>query len=153
MPGKDGRTRLAEGIALLDDAGAIKQVSGEDRYRQIAADYAEVTAARKHGGGYKTALVVSPTHREGERVTDAIRQELKAAGRLAADERQFTALRPLNLTEAQRSDKAEYTPGSVVQFVQNARGFARGERATVTSTDKQGVHVMRGDGSAARSCR
>jgi hypothetical protein len=37
----------------------------------------------------------------------------------------------------------------VVQFVQNARGFARGERATVTGTDKAGVHVTRADGSAA----
>ena len=36
------------------------------RYQQIADDYAEVTQARKHGGGFKTALVVSPTHKEAE---------------------------------------------------------------------------------------
>jgi conjugative relaxase-like TrwC/TraI family protein len=146
-PGKDGRTRLEEGIAMFDNAGAIIETSGEDRYRRIAADYAEVTAARKHGGGYKTALVVSPTHREADKVTGAIREELKAEGRLGKDERQFTSLRPLNLTEAQRTDRTEYSAGAVVQFVQNARGFRRGERVTVAGMDKEGVHVTRVDGS------
>jgi len=149
MPGADGKTRLASGIEMLDKSGAIIEASGEDRYRRIAADYAEVTAARKHGGGVKTALVVSPTHKEGERVTDAIRDELKAEGRLGGEERAFLSLRPLNLTEAERSDKAEYRPGSVVQFVQNTKGFKRGERVTVASADKTGVHVTRADGGAA----
>jgi hypothetical protein len=52
-------------MEMLDNMGAIIEASGEDRYQQIAADYAEVTAERKHGGGFKTALVVSPTHTEG----------------------------------------------------------------------------------------
>ena len=148
LPGKDGKTRLEEGIEMLNQMGAIIETSGEDRYRAIAADYAEVTSERKHGGGVKTALVVSPTHREAENVTDAIRDELKSNGRLGKDERQFASLRPLNLTEAQRKDAREYVPGTVVQFHQNATGFTRGERLTVASTDKQGVHVTRGDGSA-----
>jgi conjugative relaxase-like TrwC/TraI family protein len=147
IPGKDGRTRLEAGIELLDRSGAIIEASGEERYRQIASDYAEATAARKHGGGYKTALVVSPTHREADRVTDAIRDELRSEGRLGKDEREFTSLRPLNYTEAQRMDKAEYQPGSVVQFVQNAKGFKRGERVTVSGADKLGVHVTREDGT------
>jgi hypothetical protein len=148
-PGKDGRTRLEAGIEMLDRSGAIIEASGDDRYRQIAADYAEVTAARKHGGGFRTALVVSPTHSEGERVTGAIRDELRDEGRLGKDERQFTSLRPLNLTEAQRMDRSEYLPGSVVQFVQNAKGFRRGERLTVAGAGKDGIHVQRADGSAA----
>jgi conjugative relaxase-like TrwC/TraI family protein len=146
-PDKEGRTRLEAGIEILDRSGAIIEASGDDRYRQIAADYAEVTAARKHGGGFKTALVVSPTHREAERVTDAIRGELKSEGRLGKDERQFVSLRPLNLTEAQRMDKSEYAPGSIVQFVQNARGFKRSERVTVSGSDANGIQVQRADGS------
>jgi hypothetical protein len=147
--GKDGKSRLAAGLEMLDRAGAIIEAPGENRYQHIAADYAEVTAARKHGGGLKTALVVSPTHREGERVTKAIRDELKAGGRLGKDERGFLSLRPVNLTEAQRSDRSEYQPGAVVQFVQNAKGFRRGERLTVTAKDKDGVHAARADGSGA----
>ena len=128
---KDGRTQLEAGIAKLDSMGAIIEASGDARYQQIATDYAEVTAARKHGGGYKTALVVSPTHKEADRVTDAIRDTLRSEGRLGKDERQFVSLRSRNLTEAQRTDKAEYQPGEVIQFVQNAKGFTRGERVTV----------------------
>jgi conjugative relaxase-like TrwC/TraI family protein len=145
--GKSGKTRLAEGMEMLDQAGAIIEAPGANRYQHIAADYLEVTAARKHGGGSKTALVISPTHKEGERVTSAIREELKHTGRLGGDEREFLSLRPLNLTEAQRADKGEYHPGAVLQFVQHARGFRRGERVTIASTDKQGVHVTRSDGS------
>lgn len=147
--GKDGRTRFLSGMEMLDDMGAIIEAPGENRYSQIAADYAEVTAARKHGGGYKTALVVSPTHKEADKVTGAIRDTLKAEGRLGEDERQFLSLRPLNLTDAQRGDAREYLPGNVVQFVQNAKGFRRGERLTVTDADKDGVHTQRADGTMA----
>jgi len=147
-PDVEGGTRLEAGIKMLDDIGAITEASGTDRYRQIAADYAEVTASRKHGGGFRTALVVSPTHREGEKVSAAIRNALKADGRLGKDERQFLSLRPLNLTEAQRGDRQAYIGGEVVQFVQNAKGYRRGERATVTASDTAGVHILRADGSA-----
>jgi conjugative relaxase-like TrwC/TraI family protein len=147
-PDADGGTRLEAGLKKLDDMGAITESSGEDRYRQIAADYAEVIGTRKADGKYKTALVVSPTHKEGEKVTGAIREELKAEGKLGLDERQFLSLRPLNLTEAQRGDKRAYIGGEVVQFVQNAKGFRRGERARVLSSDNAGVHIRRADGSA-----
>lgn len=148
-PGRDGRTRLEAGMEMLDGMGAIIEAQGEQRYQQIAADYAAVTAEWKHGGGYKTALVVSPTHKEADKVTQAIRETLRAEGRLGLNELQFLSLRPLNLTEAQRSDKAEYLPGTVVQFVQNAKGFKRGERLTVAGADSEGVQVTRGDGAHA----
>ena len=32
--------------------------------------------------------------------------------------------------------------------MQNAKGFKRGERATITGSDSEGVHITRGDGSA-----
>ena len=149
MLGKDGRTRLEAGIEMLDNMGAIIEAPGANRYQQIADDYAEVTAARKHGGGFKTALVVSPTHKEADKVTDAIRETLKSEGRLGTEERQFLSLRPLNLTDAQRGDAREYLPGNVVQFVQNAKGFKRGERLTVTGADKDGVKAQRADGTMA----
>jgi ATP-dependent exoDNAse (exonuclease V) alpha subunit len=145
--GKDGKTRLQAGVEMLDSMGAVVEAQGDDRYRQIAADYAEATKQRKPNGDLKSALVVSPTHREGNQVTAAIREELKADGRLDKSEREFTALRPLNLTEAQRQDPREYVPGAVVQFHQNAKGFGRGERVTVSEAGKNVVHAKRADGS------
>jgi conjugative relaxase-like TrwC/TraI family protein len=144
--GKDGKTRLEAGIGMLDAMGAIIEAEGDDRYRQIADDYAQVTAARKHGGGLKSALVVSPTHSQADRVTEAIRETLKAQGRLGQDERDFLSLRSLNLTEAQRCDSAEYHPAAVVQFHQNAKGFKRSERVTVVSAKDGIVLIKRANG-------
>jgi len=147
--GKDGRTRLEAGMEILDNMGAIIETSGNDRYRQIAGDYAQITRSRKDGGEGKTALVVSPTHKEGELVTEAIREQLRSEGRLGKKDRQLLSLRSLNLTDAQRGDKSEYLPGTVVQFVQNAKGFRRGERLIVERVGKEGVRARRADGSMA----
>jgi ATP-dependent exoDNAse (exonuclease V) alpha subunit len=148
-PGRDGRTRLEEGIEKLDSIGAIIEAKNEGRFERIAADYAAVTAERKAGGALKTALVVSPTHAEAERVTDAIRTGLKSSGRLGKDEREFLTLRPKGLTQAERGDAGQFAPGMVVQFHQNAKGFKRGERVTVTAGDADTVEVRRKDGSVA----
>lgn len=145
-PEKGGRTRLEAGMEMLDKMGAIIETSGDKRYRQIAADYAKVTSQYK-GKKVKTALVVSPTHSEGEKVTAAIRDELKSSGRVSGNERNFLSLRSLNFTEAQRADAREYLPGSVVQFHQNAKGFRRSERATVVSAKAGRVNIRRADGS------
>lgn len=147
--GKDGRTRLEAGIDLLDRMGAVVEVTGESRHRLIAEDYAAAISETKHGGGRKTALVVTPTHKEAERVTEAIRKVLKESGTLSAKEREFTALRPRNLTEAERSIAAHYAPGEVVQFHQNAKGFKRGERVRVADAGIDGVSVTRADGRSA----
>ncbi len=146
--GKDGRTRLEAGMEILDRAGAIVEAQGEDRLLRIAKDYAAVTAQHKPGGETKTALVVSPTHAEGEKVTEAIRQELKSSGRLGKDERDFLTLRARNLTEAERGDAFNYRAGDIVRFAQNAKGYRRGERVTVRQADAQGVIIARADGAA-----
>jgi ATP-dependent exoDNAse (exonuclease V) alpha subunit len=147
--GPDGRTQLEAGIEALDKMGAIVETPGEARYRKIAADYAEVTSERKRDGALKTALVVSPTHKEADRVTEAIRDALKESGKLSAKEREFIALRPLNMTEAERTDFGQYVPGEIVQFHQNAKGFKRGERVKVKSAGMNGVRVIRMNGGEA----
>jgi hypothetical protein len=147
--GKDGRSGLEAGLATLDGIGAIIETQGEERYKQIAEDYADVIGQRKANGENKTALVVSPTNAEARHVTDAIRETLRESGKLSVKERDFTALRSRNLTEAERTDAANYLPGEVVQFHQNAKGFTRGERVTIKSAGVAGVTVTRSNGSTA----
>ena len=65
--------RVAEGFEQLDQLGWIRVVPGQERYAQLAADYVRAVAERKKNGEHKTALVVSPTHAEGDRITGAIR--------------------------------------------------------------------------------
>ena len=45
----------------------------EERYRRMASDYLSATTERKRDGTKKTALVIAPTHAEGDRITDHIR--------------------------------------------------------------------------------
>lgn len=110
------------GFRQLDRLGWVREVDETERYRVLAADYVGAVAAGK------TALVVSPTHLEGEWITGEIRSELKRLGRVGKAERRFVALESTNLTESERSDAVNYSAGDVLVFHQNARGHVKGER-------------------------
>ena len=126
------------GFEKLDQMGAIKELPEGERYKQLATDYADAVSRRK------TALVVSPTHAEGERVTAEIREELKKRGKLGTDDRKLTRFINQQWTEAQRSNPQSYHPGLIVQFHQNAPGFIRGQKLTVSSVG-QDSHVYAQD--------
>lgn len=114
----------------LDKLKWIKQVQGAERYKLLAAAYLTAAKERGKGGNPKTALVVSPTHAEAARVTEAIRTARKANGELSV-ERLVTAYVPAHLTDAQKSDPTEYEPGDLLQFFQNATGHVKGERVII----------------------
>jgi conjugative relaxase-like TrwC/TraI family protein len=117
--------RIQDGFQKLDDLGWIREVGAADRYQALAADYVTTVMTGK------SALVVSPTHMEGEQITDEIRIELRRAGKLGKEQRQFTILTNANLTQAERRDAVNYYPGDVLVFHQNAKGFTRGQRVVV----------------------
>jgi hypothetical protein len=116
--------RTEEGFRGLDKLGWIREVSEADRYKLLARDYVDAVAARK------TALVVSPTHREGDRITAEIRLDLKRR-HLLGEERTFRTLASANLTAAERGDALSYEPSDVIEFHQNATGYRKGTRITV----------------------
>ena len=115
------------GFEKLDQMGAIKELPEDERYKQLAMDYAEAVSR------CKTALVVSPRHAEGVRVTAEIREELKKRGKLGTDDRKLTRLIDQQWTEAQRGNPQSYRAGLIVQFHQNAPGFTRGQKFTISS--------------------
>ncbi|MCC6358745.1 MAG: relaxase domain-containing protein [Phycisphaerales bacterium] len=119
----EGRTE--DGFRELDRLGWIREVGETERYKALANDYVETVEEGK------TALVVSPTHREGEWITDEIRARLKQSGRLGEGERRFLALEGANLTEAEKADPLNYAPGDVLVYHQNVKGHRKGERVTV----------------------
>lgn len=130
------RGDLAEGFAGLEALHAVVELADEaQRYQRLAGEYAD---ALKRG---KTVLAVAPTHAEGRQVTRAVREALRQAGQLATHEREFSRLENLQWTQAQRGDAIRYRPGMVVQFMQKAQGFARGERAVVISAVDKAVVV------------
>ena len=122
--------KAAEGFDELDRLGWVREVEGGERYLRLAEAYLQAAAEKKPDGSPKTALVVSPTHAEKDRITQVIRGELAAKGKLG-EEREFTAWRPLHLTEAERGEAASYDAGDMLQFHQNAKGFKNGQRLLV----------------------
>jgi conjugative relaxase-like TrwC/TraI family protein len=113
---------VEDAFRQLDRLGWVKEVVEADRYKLLARDYVASVAVGK------SALVVSPTHLEGEWVTDEIRSELRRAGKLGQEQRQFRVLENANFTEAERRDGSNYANGDVIVFHQNAKGFRRGDR-------------------------
>ncbi len=125
----EGRTE--DGFQQLSDLGWIREVADAERYKLLARDYVASMCAGK------SALVVSPTHAEGENITREIRSELKRQHRtgdpdkrpmIGADERSFTVLHNAHLTQGERADAVNYTRGDVIEFHQNAKGHRKGER-------------------------
>lgn len=118
--------RTEHGFQQLDELGWIREVADEDRDQALAAAYVETVRAGK------SALVVSPTHAEGERITDEIRKTLREHKLLGNDERALLRLIPANLTRGQQRDPANYQPGDVLVFHQNAKeGYRKGQRVVV----------------------
>jgi conjugative relaxase-like TrwC/TraI family protein len=120
-----GEGRTAEGFNLLNDLGWVREVPDEERYRVLADDYVKAVA------NGKTALVVSPTHAEGARITEEIRRSSKDSHSIGTDARIFPVLQPKSLTEAERGDRVNYQAGDVLVFHQNAKGHTRGDRLAV----------------------
>jgi conjugative relaxase-like TrwC/TraI family protein len=128
-----------KGFDALDKMGWVVEASGEDRHRALVKDY--LTAADEG----KSALIIAPTHAEGQRLTDELRTALKERGALGA-EHQFIARKSTGWTDAQKGDVRNYDPGMVVEFHQNAKGFTRGEE-NVVAQDDNGLYLQKTDGS------
>jgi conjugative relaxase-like TrwC/TraI family protein len=124
----EGRTE--EAFEELDKLGWIRQVPDDARDKILAAAYLDAVAEKKRGGQCKSALVVSPTHAELDRITAAIRDGLKGQGKLSG-ELAVNVWIPAHLTDAQKADPTEYEPGDLLQFHQNAKGYKKGSRLIV----------------------
>jgi conjugative relaxase-like TrwC/TraI family protein len=138
--------RMAEGFQALDGQGRVLEMPNDERHVFLAREYLRLIRSGD------TALVISPTHAEGQKVTEAIRQELMAAGDIGKP-RTLPVLRQINLSEADRRDARTYRPQWVIEMVKTARGFHSGERLTVLDVHESPLAeltVRREDGSRAR---
>ncbi|MCE9565791.1 MAG: relaxase domain-containing protein [Planctomycetes bacterium] len=126
---KQAVAALAEGDILdgydkLVGLGWVKEVDGD---KPLVDDY----LAAVHSG--KSVLVVAPTHVEGERITEEIRERLKEDGRLKGEERDFVQLRALGWTDAEKGDVARYDGTEVLQYHRNSGTFKAGDRVRIAS--------------------
>lgn len=124
---------IKTGFRRLDALGAFIEIENEAlRHRELAADY--LALGRK--GAFP--LVVSPTHAESGKVTNAIREARRDVGQLGP-ERRFVQHHNLGWEEAERRLPENYHPGLMVQFHQNAKGIMRGASFRVAGQREDGT--------------
>jgi conjugative relaxase-like TrwC/TraI family protein len=130
-----------KGFNALDKMGWVVESSGEERHAQLISDYLR---AQDEG---RSALIVAPTHSEGDKLTGELRAALKERGAIGA-ERKFIARKSTGWTDAQKGDARNYAPGMVIEFHQNVKGFSRGEKAAVAQGG-DGLFLQKTDGARA----
>lgn len=131
---------VKSGFDKLDAMGAIQMIDPMTASKKLASDYLEFVAKGK------SALVVCPTHAQGEAVTDEIRARLREKGLIGKKEISVSRYTNLNLTEAQKSDSRNYEAGQVIQFSQNVPGIKRGSLWTVAQAEGKTVQIQNADG-------
>jgi len=118
----------AEGLALLDQQGRIREIPDRDsRIQAIARLYTESPA---------NSLIVSPDNVSRRELNRAVRAELKASGALSPDDHSFRILTPRqDITGAERTWASHYEPGDVVRFTRGSMsaGLDPGSYATVAA--------------------
>ena len=137
---------VVKGFDKLDKLEAITEESDdEERYRKLGDSYANYVDAGE------STLAVAPTHAEGKRATEAIREELKERGHIKNEEHITTRHRNLQLTEAERGSRHNFKAGQMIRYQQNAKGsITRGSQFSVSKVDKKHVWITDKNGNESK---
>ncbi len=130
--------KIAKGFDKLDKMGAILEIEDvRKRHQEIAKAYISSLAQKRN------ALVISPTHKEGRKLSEVIRLMMRAHGRLKGSDRTVNIQKRVSLSEAQKKDATKYEMEMIVQFVQNAKGFKAGQKYEVVRHDDKHVYLAK----------
>jgi hypothetical protein len=121
---------VTKGDAVLRKLGWVVEGQGHDA---LVAEYARAIEERKANGDRKTCLVVNPTHKDGDALTEKLRAVRKAKGLIGQEERSFPRLVPLNWTDAEKTDAGRYGGDEVIQFFRNSGTFRAGDRVKASA--------------------
>jgi ATP-dependent exoDNAse (exonuclease V) alpha subunit len=134
---------IAAGFKKLDSIGAIKTIDRENPAEELVNRYMDAINDKR------SVLVVSPTHEQGDVITAAIRDRLKAKGLIGKKAIKAKRLVNRNMTEAEKSDARSYRTGDVIQFNLPAKGFIRGSFWMIAGSDGKTVHLINKEGEKA----
>lgn len=125
----------------LEEMGCVTEQTHGAIYESAARAYVDYIQKGK------SALLVSPTWKEIEAVTEKVRETLKARGIVSHDDTPVCILESLSWTDAQKRDAGQYEPGQKIIFHKRAGGFAKDEMVEVTDVGKSSLRVKCADGS------
>jgi ATP-dependent exoDNAse (exonuclease V) alpha subunit len=138
------RGDIDRGFEKLEQLDSIQERELQECSRELARAYVGKLESESNPKQHEDMLVISPTHREGEIVSQAIRKELRETGRICNEDVKIPRTVNYKWTAAEKSEAANYEPGMIVQFKQHAKGFRRSERVRVESVDgRDGIVKVR----------
>ncbi|CAN5819425.1 hypothetical protein BH10BAC2_BH10BAC2_27070 [soil metagenome] len=131
-----GKSDVEKGFKKLEKNGSIHEIEDStERVQKIAEDYYSSTYKNKSKAKKECeVLVVSPTHAEGDKVTEAIRNKLKKENILSPDEHVFMIFKNSQLTAAEKEKKENYTSDRWIIFHQNCKGFKAGAKYQIAQS-------------------
>lgn len=132
----------AKGFKRLDKIGAIKEVEdSHERINAVATDYVTSTHGRKSKP--KEVIVIAPTHAEGDKVNQKIREQLKEKQIISVEDKSFKILKSAQLTHIEKQVIENYKEGHIIVFHQNAKGFRAGSKYEVAGVNKDHQLVIK----------
>lgn len=134
------KSDVEKGFMQLDKIGSINEIEDKnERIKAVANDY---ILSAFSGEKEKNVFAVSPTHAEGEQVTNEIRRQLKERGLLEGKDREFNTLKNRQYTYAQKNDLGNYKPGMILSFHQNIKGVQAGSKLRVTRVSDKAIIAL-----------
>jgi ATP-dependent exoDNAse (exonuclease V) alpha subunit len=128
--------RIVESFDRLDRLGCIREVAPDARREMLAWEY--LASLDRH----ESTLVVAQTWREVNAVNDAIREHLKASGKLSGGTT-LTAYQAVDGTEAQKREASFYQVGQHACFLQRYGRYAKGDLCEIIGANEHGVVLLK----------
>ena len=111
--------QVSAALESLQQQGRVREIpNAEERIRTIAKAYAESP---------EKTLIVSPDNASRRELNVAVREELKANGIVASDDRNVRVLvQRQDMTGAERTWASHYEAGDIVRFARGSKAFGIG---------------------------
>ena len=135
---------ISQGFNTLDDLGAIHE--HEDTDTAILSAVKDFITSDTDN-----TLLVSTTHKQGQKVTSLLRKYLKATGKISSSGRKIDTLSSVDRTNRQKQDAATYQAGHIVEFHTPTGGIKAKARFIVLDTNQHGQVMVRGSDSITRA--
>jgi ATP-dependent exoDNAse (exonuclease V) alpha subunit len=127
---------VRESFDRLDRLGWVRELSEDQRRDVLAKEYVDAVARNEK------PLVVAQTWREVRGVNEAIREQLKATGKLGPG-KMLTAYQTVDGTDAQKREARFYTAGQHALFLKRYGRYAKGEFCEIAGANERGVVLVK----------
>jgi conjugative relaxase-like TrwC/TraI family protein len=127
---------VKDAFTKLDTLGVIKTIDPVSSSNALVEDYLKAIKDKKK------ALVICPTHKQGNALTDEIRRRMRDMKMLGKKEIQLPRYTNLNMSVAEKGDWRNFEQGHIIQFNQNMHRIKRGSLWVVDKIKDERVHLV-----------